>query len=212
MNTPKATLLLSSRCPHCATLLDLLNQLLKSGELSQLHSINIDAAPEVAQKYAVRSVPWLKIGDYVLTGLQDMPALKQRLEWIKLKANLLGKFDQMLSNAQANEVIESIREDPSRFSTIIELLSDPATILSSRIGIGVIIEEFAGTELLQSHRQTLEQLLHAKEVRIRADVAYYLELTESTEAIVALQQHANDENADVREIIADSLMSLHQGK
>jgi len=208
MNKPQATLLLSSHCPHCATLLNLLNQLLKSGELSQLHSINIDVAPEIAQKYAVRSVPWLQIGDYVLTGLHDMPALKQRLEWTQEKANLLGKFDQMLSNAQANEVVESIREDHSRFSAIVALLEDPATILSSRIGIGVIMEEFAGTELIQSHRLALEKLLEVKEERIRADVAYYLELTQSKEAIPALQQHADDENADVREIIADSLNSL----
>jgi hypothetical protein len=153
-------------------------------------------------------VPWLQIGDYVLTGLQDMPALRQRIEWTRVKANLLGKFDQMLSNAQANDVVESIREDKSRFSTIVELLADPATILSSRIGIGVIMEEFAGTTLIQSHRLSLEKLLDAKEERIRADVAYYLELTESKDAIPALQQHVNDENADVREIIADSLASL----
>jgi len=208
MNSVKATLLLSSHCPHCATLVNLLNQLLKLGEISQLHSINIDVAPEIAQKYAVRSVPWLQIGDYVLTGLQDMPALQQRIEWTKGNANLLGKFDQMLSNAQANEVLESIREDNSRFSVIIELLADPATILSSRIGIGVIMEEFAGTALIQSHREPLEKLLDIKEERIRADVAYYLALTESKQAIPALQQHSNDESADVRDIIADSLDSL----
>jgi thioredoxin-like negative regulator of GroEL len=209
-STVSATLLLSTHCPHCSSLLESLSTLVKSAELRHIHIINIEAAPEIAQKYAVRSVPWLKIGDYILTGVQDIAALRQRIEWTKNKADLIGKFDLMLSNAQAYQVVESIQADNNQFDAIVQLLEDPATIMSSRIGIGVVMEEFADTKLLQSYRERLEKLLEAKEIRIRVDAAHYLSLTASRQAIVALKKHRNDDNADVREVIEDSIEVLSE--
>jgi hypothetical protein len=82
--------------------------------------------------------------------------------------------------------------------------------MSSRIGIGVVMEEFADTKLLQSYRERLEKLLEAKEIRIRVDAAHYLSLTASRQAIVALKKHRNDDNADVREVIEDSIEVLSE--
>ncbi len=211
-STVSATLLLSTHCSHCSSLLESLSTLVKLAELRHIHIINIEAAPEIALKYAVRSVPWLKIGDYILTGVQDIAALRQRIEWTKNKAELVGKFDLMLSNAEAYQVVEIIQADNSKLDAILQLLEDPATIMSSRIGIGVIMEEFADTELMQSYRERLEKLLEAKEIRIRADAAHYLSLTASRQAIVALKKHRKDDNADVREIIEDSIEVLSELK
>ena len=208
MTAPEATFLLGSQCPHCPSVLQHLSTLVKKGDLSQLHVINIEAAPEIAQQYGVRSVPWIKIGDYILTGLQPLEALKQRIEWSKNKSEWLGKFDTLLSTGKAQQVIEIINNDPQQFDVLMKLLADPATILSTRIGIGVVMEEFEGEELLTSQLSVLSDLLNSDDSRVRADAAHYLSLTHSKQAIPVLEKHKNDEDAEVREVIEDSLLAL----
>ncbi len=208
MTAPTATLLLSTHCPHCPSVLQSLSDLLKKGDLSQLHVVNIEADPDVAQQLGVRSVPWIKIADYVLTGLQPMDALKQRIEWANKQDNLLGEFDHMLSHGDAQKVIDSINADNQHFDVIMKLLEDPATILSTRIGIGVIMEEFEGTQILKSYLNKLIELLDSKDNRVRADAAHYLSLTHSSEAIPHLESHKNTEDQELREVIEDSLEVL----
>lgn len=208
MLPPKATFLLGSHCPHCPTVLQHLSDLVKKGDLSQLSVINIEVAPELARNYGVRSVPWIKIGDYILTGLQPLDALKQRIEWSNNKNKLLGKFDALLSTGKAQQVTDAIKEDEQRFDVIMQLLADPATILSTRIGIGVVMEDFEGTELLASQLEALAALLNATDSRVRADAAHYLSLTHSKDAIPYLEKHRNDEDAEVSEVVEDSLIML----
>jgi len=208
MPAPEATLLLGTYCPHCPSVLQHLSELVKKGDLSQLHVVNIEAAPETAQQYGVRSVPWIKIGDSVLTGLQPLEALKQRIEWANNKNKLLSEFDHKLSHGDVQKVIESIKDKKQQFTVIMQLLSDPATILSTRIGIGVVMEEFEGTELLQSHLKQLGELLKSPDNRVRADAAHYLSLTASPKAIPYLENHNNEEDLEVKEVIADSIKTL----
>ncbi|MCK5917752.1 MAG: thioredoxin family protein, partial [Cocleimonas sp.] len=148
--TVDALLILSSSCPHCPSVLNHLSDLVKSGEIAQLTIINIDQQPLAAQKYSVRSVPWIKIGNQHLQGLQTLETLKQNIKWAKDKQSLSADFDFLLSDGQASKVTDYIIQDPSAINTILELLGDNGTVLSTRIGIGVIMEDFASSELLQS--------------------------------------------------------------
>lgn len=210
MSAPEATVLLGTHCPHCPAILHSLSELVKKGEISQLHAINIEAAPEVAQKYAVRSVPWVKIGDYILTGLQPLDALQQRIKWSDDKNVLLGEFDHMLSNGEVEQVTASINADNAQFDVIMTLLADPATILSTRIGIGVIMEDFENTDLIKSQLKEFTKLLDSSDSRVRADAAHYLSLTHSDGAIPSLKAHQDDKNSDVRAVIKDSIESLQE--
>lgn len=56
-NAPEAIMLLSSHCAFCPSVLDSLSKMIKSGELSHLSVINLEANPDAMQKYNVRSVP-----------------------------------------------------------------------------------------------------------------------------------------------------------
>lgn len=206
----KAIALIGTQCPHCSAVLEHLTQLVKQGELGELQIINLNEAPDIARKLGVRSVPWVKIGSYELSGSQTLEAFKQRIQWTKDNGELLGKFDHMLSHGEAPEVTQIIQDDNSRMDVIIKLLSDSATILSTRIGIGVVMEDFAGSELLQSLIPTFGQLLEHDDARIRADASHYLSLTQSTEAIPYLENHHNETDLEVLEVIADSLEELKQ--
>jgi HEAT repeat protein len=77
--------------------------------------------------------------------------------------------------------------------------------LSSRIGIGVVLEEFIGEPLLITLIPTLGKLTQHKDVRIRADAYHYLGLTADKSAIPFLEAGKNDEDSEVKGIASDSL-------
>lgn len=206
--TPHATLLIGTHCPHCPTVLTHLSEMIKQGEIASLNIINIEQAPEHAQALNVRSVPWVKIGEHTLSGIQTKEALQQRVQWIQEGAALQGQFDQWLSNGQADDVINTLKDKPQTMQAIMQLLGDPATVLSTRIGIGVVIEEFAGSGLLNTHLALLSEFAAHDDVRIRADACHYLGMTANSDAIPVLKACLDDDDAEVREIASDSLEEL----
>jgi len=153
-STPNALMLLSNHCAYCPSVLDSLTKMIKAGDIGSLKIINLEKNPESMQEYNVRSVPWVRIGKHELTGAQTLETLKQRAEWaikdLEEVDNTTAGFDFLLSDGQVNKVIEAIKEKPEKIQSVMELLGDPGTVLSSRIGMGVVFEEFIGTELIKA--------------------------------------------------------------
>lgn len=207
-NAPEALMLLSSHCAHCPGVLESLCKLVKNGDIGHLQIINLEQRPEAMQTYNVRSVPWVRIGQHELTGAQTLEALKQRAEWALKENNLSADFDFLLSDGQVNKVIESIQKDESAMQAIMELLGNSGTVLSTRIGIGVVFEEYAGSDLLISLIPELKKLTQHKDERIRADAYHYLGMTGDESVINILQSGLDDSDQEVREIASDALEEL----
>lgn len=211
---PNALMLLSSHCAYCPSVLDSLTKMIKAGDIGSLKVINLEKNPESMQEYNVRSVPWVRIGKHELTGTQTLEALKQRADWatkdLEEADNIAADFDVLLSDGQVNKVIEAINKNPEKIQSVMELLGDSGTVLSSRIGIGVVFEEFIGTELIKALIPQFAKLSHHTDQRIRADVYHYLGMTRSPKAIPILESGKNDKDKEVREIIIDSLKELQQ--
>ena len=213
---PKATMLLSGHCAFCPAVLDALSKMIKAGDIGELTVINLEQHPDAMQTYQVRSVPWVKIGNYELSGAQTLEALKQRAEWAKRDAeasddgakNQAAEFDFLLSDGQADKVIEAIKKDPAAIQAIMQLLGDPGTILSTRIGIGVLFEELANSDLLKSLIPQLGTLTQHEDPRIRADAYHYLGLSGDQQALPLVEKGLNDPDPEVKEIAADSLHEL----
>lgn len=211
-------MLLSSHCAHCPGVLDSLCKLIKTGELGSLQVINLEQNPDTMQQYNVRSVPWVRIGKHELTGAQTIEALQQRINWTKEQQqntenedleNQVADFDFLLSEGQVAKVITTIQKDPAAMQNIMTLLGDPGTVLSTRIGIGVVFEEFTGTDLLKTLIDDLGTLTTHQDQRIRADALHYLGMTKDSEAIrylLAAESKNNDD--EIKEIIEDSLTDL----
>ncbi len=215
LNTPSATMLLSSSCAHCPGVLDALSKMIKAGDIASLTVINLEQTPDALELYNVRSVPWVKIGQHELTGSQTLEALKQRAEWAKDENNnetkVIADFDFLLSDGQVDVVIEKLKKNPDTFSAIMTLLSDSGTVLSSRIGIGVVVEEFAGSSLIKKHIDQLGKLSKHNDSRIRADAFHYLGFTADKSARPLLKAGLDDKsnNNEIKEIISDSLNELN---
>ncbi|MEE9327459.1 MAG: thioredoxin family protein [Cocleimonas sp.] len=215
--TPDALMLLSSHCAHCPGVLELLSKMIKAGDIANLTVVNLEKNPDAMQKYKVRSVPWVRIGKHELTGSQTLEALQQRAQWAiddhqnKDQKNLDADFDFLLSDGQVNKVIEAIKKDQLGIKVIMSLLGDSGTVLSTRIGIGVVFEEFATTDFVKELIPQLAELSQHEDQRIRADAYHYLGLTKDKSALPFLEKGKNDKDLEVREIVADSLEELNLG-
>jgi len=209
LTAPDALMILGTHCPHCPAVLKQLSRLLEEGKLGRLNIINVEQHPEEAQHYGVRSVPWVRIGKHELHGTQTRETMLQRIKWTSEQATLKNEFDYLLAEAQVDTAIEKISTDHHKLSAIIDLLADPKTVLSTRIGIGVVMEEFAGTALLNAQFDTLAILTNHKDARIRADACHYLSLTENKQALAILAKHQDDPSDEVKEVVADSIETLN---
>jgi len=213
--SPEALMLLSSHCAFCPAVLDSLCKMIKSGDIGNLEVINLEKNPDAMQQYKVRSVPWVRIGKHELSGSQTLEALQQRAQWAKDEHknkdqnNQLADFDFLLSDGQVNKVIAAIHKDHSGMDAIMSLLGDTGTVLSTRIGIGVVFEEFAGTDLVKTLIPQLGELTKHEDQRIRADAYHYLGMTADKSAIPFLEAGRKDKDSEVQEIAADSLQELY---
>lgn len=117
-------------------------------------------------------------------------------------------FSAQLSTGRAAEVTERIRKEPATLQVLMDYLKDSRTALSVKIGIGVVMEDLAGTDLLRQQIPILGELTQHKNAGIRADACHYLGLTGDKTAIPYLQACLQDKNHEVNEVATDALAEL----
>jgi len=205
---PKALLFIATGCQHCPTVLQALSELVKAGEISQLEIINIQHAPDKANEYLVRSVPWVKIGPFELVGLRSKTELQQWIKRVDDTDAMADYFSELMLAGEIKKVHQMLEKNPETFSALIQLIGNEKTTLSVRIGVGAVIEEFSGSKLLKQYIPSLAKLTHHYETRIRNDACYYLGLSHDEEARQYIEPLLNDNDAEVREIAEEALEEL----
>ncbi len=205
---PDALLFVASQCPHCPTVLRAMAELVKSGRIRQLQVFNIEQAAEEAARHGVRSVPWIRIGPFELTGLYSEQELTQ---WVERTASPRGQADylaELITHSQLDEAADFLRRNPLHRHGLLELLGDPATELSVRIGASALMEELASTDFMSTLLPDLIGLTHHEDARIRGDAAHYLALSGDATVLPELRRLETDPDAEVREIATEGLESL----
>lgn len=210
MNTtaPDALLLLAPGCPHCPTVLDSLARLVKDGRLGSLEVVNIAVRPERAQALAVRSVPWVRIGDFAFEGSRSQDELAR---WALLAGSDEGVREYVSLRLKAgalSELERTIAQRPQWLPALLPLLADPGTELHLRIGLAALFESMAGDPQLQQLVPMLGELSRHADHRVRSDACHYLAISRSPDAIPYLRDRLQDAESEVREIAADGLAEL----
>ncbi len=209
MNKPADTLLLiAPGCPHCQSVLHSLSELVKNGNIGRLEAVNIAVHPEAAQEVNTRTVPWMRIGNYELSGNYSPGELK---DWAEKAASGAASTDyirELLEQQKLNLAIRHLQDHPEQLSQVLKLMLEENASLSVKFGIGAIFEELAGSEELKDLAPELGALTLDKKANIRADAAYYLGLSHSPLAREWLTPLLQDPQQDVREIAAESLDML----
>ncbi len=210
MNTsvPDAILLLSSTCPNCPVVLESLCQLVKHGAIGKLAVINLEQHPEAASQYAVRSVPWFRLGELDFSGLHTPQEIQHWANQALSDAGIAAYITQQLEDGHLPLIESKLRTNPLWLRFVLDLISDMDAPMQARIGVGVLFENLRGETLLQQAVPVLITLSQHTDHRVRGDACYYLGLTQSASARAALTTCLQDSNADVREIAQESLTAL----
>ena len=208
MSPPDALLLISRSCPHCPTVLAALSDLVKQGIVGRLEVVNVEAHPEFAQTLGVRSVPWLKLGVIELAGLRSKAELTDWAAKAGTEAGVADYFHMLLKEGQMGQVLALLHTDPGQLAAVLPIIGNVDASLNVRLGAGVLLEEFAQSAALQALIPRLGELSTHADARVRADASHYLGLTGAALARAPLEARLIDDDADVREIAAESLATL----
>ena len=208
LTPPDALLLIAPGCPHCPTVLQGLSELLKSGRIGRLEVVNIGIHPDVAQTHNVRAVPWLRLGPFVLTGLQSPAILAQWVERSQSNDGVNEYLRERLADGDIAGVLATLQHTPHIANALVHWLGDPQAELQVRLGAAAVIEHLEGSDTLASLIDALTALTTHTDSRMRMDAAYALGLTHNPAVRSTLEGLRQDADASVRETAEDSLLTL----
>jgi len=208
MPTPDALLLISTPCPHCPAMLSALADLVKQGVIGRLEAINLEQHPEVGQTLGVRTVPWVRIGRIELAGVHSKTELADWAAKADSESGMADYFHMLLKVGQLPKAQALIEADADLLAAVLPIVGNVDASLNVRLGAGVLLENFAHTDTLRALLPRLGELSQHEDARVRADACHYLGLTGDAAARPWLEARLTDEDADVREIAAESLQTI----
>ena len=207
-----AELLIATGCTHCPVVLEALTTLLKKGRFAKLTITNIAQSPERAQELGVRSVPWLQLGPFTLTGMHSLAELT---EWIEQAGSIEGMsryIEEQLKQGNLSDVESLLKKQPEMMAALIPLMDDENTDMKIRFGVDALIESLAIESDISPLIPELGKLSGSTRQALRADATHYLSLTRHKDAVPFLEARLKDESEDIREIAQDSINQDAQGE
>ncbi len=192
-------------------MLSALADLVKQGTIGRLEAVNLEQHPEVGQALGVRSVPWLRLGRIELAGVRSKADLTAWAAKADSEAGMADWFHTLLKEGQLPRAQALIEADPTLLGSVLPIVGNVEASLNVRLGAGVLLEEFAGSDALRALMPRLGELSQHADARVRADACHYLGLTGDPGAKPWLEVRIDDEDADVREIAAEALENLAAG-
>jgi len=201
-------MLTGKQCAYCGPMMQILTDLMKIGELAECRIVNIEDHPELARQLGVRSVPWLQIGPFELLGSRSRQEILLWLQRASSFEGLTEYLEEVLAEGNINSANKLIQRYPQALENVITLMADPEAKINVRLGVGVIIEEMAESEVFKVVIPRLIDYLSSKDARIRGDACHYLSLTKNHSVLPHIEKLLTDESEEVREIAQDSLDDL----
>lgn len=205
---PSALLLIATGCQHCPSVLQSMSELVKEAKLASLEVVNIVAAPERAAALNVRSVPWIKLGDFELVGMKSKTELEQWIYKANNPENMSDYFEELMTSGELSKVQEMVEQQPEYIQSLLDIMSSDQSGLSARVGVAAVFEHISGSDTLINAIDTLGEYCYSPNARVRNDACYYLGLSLHQKAKKYIQPLLDDEDADVRECAADALEEI----
>ena len=199
---------MGTHCTYCGPMMQILTELMKAGQIAQLRIVNIENNPELAAEHGVRSVPWLQIGPFELSGSRSKKELSLWIERASSFDGVTDYLEEVLSEGNINYANKLIQRYPQALENVIDLMADPDAKINVRLGVGVIIEELAESEQFRTVMPRLLGYLSSSDARIRGDACHYLSLTKDGSYVPEIKKLLSDESEEVREIAQESLEEL----
>ncbi|HZW26195.1 MAG TPA: HEAT repeat domain-containing protein [Gallionella sp.] len=205
---PAALLFVAPDCPHCAAVKRGLDELVRQGLIGEVAVVDAAAHPERAAEYGVRTVPWLRLGPFTLTGAQSVHELRQWAEWANGEEGIARYVAHLLKLGEFQHAAAFVSADAQRLAPLLDILSDTEAGIDLRLGVSALLERYADTPGLRNLLPQLAELSRHADHRVRADACHLLGLTGSAEALAHVESRLSDENEEVREIAAEAMQRL----
>jgi hypothetical protein len=207
----EALLLVAPGCPHCAAVLEGLGTLIKEGALGRLEVVNIAVRPALARELGVRAVPWMRIGPFELSGLHTAAELRHWADLAGREDGMTHYLADLLASGRRAQVALRVQQDPGLLPRLVDLLGDPGSGLSVRIGVMATLEELRESGgRLEGLVDSLAPLTRHQEPRIRADACHALSLTGAPGVLNLIRPCLDDRDPEVRETAADAIEAMEQ--
>lgn len=194
----------STGCSHCASLITLMADRLKAGDIAELSLANLSVNPERGSHLDIRSVPTFTINGLQFEGAMSAKDLDGWIEDAKRGRGPGRYFEHLLSSGRRHQVATLLVENTSLFPDLIKLIRADHSV-DIRLGVAATLEDLAERPLIHAATAPLIELADSHDARERADACHLLSLIDSDEARSALNEHRQDPDADVREIVIDAL-------
>jgi HEAT repeat protein len=140
------------------------------------------------------------------------------LDELKLKVRAAGGpggvadyFHILLMEGALNRVLETVAARPELLAELLPIVANPDASMNVRFGASAVFERNARAPALKALVARLGELAAHADARVRADACHYLGLSGSSDARAYLEARLGDEDAEVREIAADSLAAIAGG-
>jgi thiol-disulfide isomerase/thioredoxin len=205
---PDALLFTAPGCPHCATVLQGLDELAKQARIGKLTVVNVAAHPEQAAEYGVRAAPWLRLGPFTLTGAHSPTELRQWAEWASGEVGTAHYIEHLLKQGGYKQAVAFIDADTQRLKPLLAIIANPGANIEVRLGVSALLEAHANTPELQKLLPQLAELTRHADHRVRADACHLLGLTGSPAARTYVETCLSDAHEEVREIAEEAMAEL----
>lgn len=208
---PHALLLIGPGCPYCQSMLQVLQEPIKQARLAELRIVNIAAQPETAADLGVRSVPWLKLGDFELEGAYSGKEINQWLDRASSAKGMADYFAELLGQGQRDKVLAYLHRYPQHTGALFILAADENGSVDTRVGVASVVEELAeqpGQIKLDEWFDTMLEMTRSSNPTIRADGAFFVSLSGHTQARAQLKAMLEDDHPMVRDMVEDALEDL----
>ena len=205
---PDALLFIAPGCPHCATVLRGLNELVKQGLIGKMTVVDVAAHPEQAAEYGVRAAPWLRLGPFTLTGAHSPAELRLWAGWASGEEGTAHYVEHLLKQGGYQQATAFIEADTQRLKPLLAIVANPGADLEVRLGVDALLESHANTPALRKLLPQLAELTRHADHRVRADACHLLGLTGSAAARTHVEVCLNDAHEEVREIAEEAMEEL----
>jgi hypothetical protein len=205
---PDALLFIAPGCPHCATVLQGLSELVKQALIGKMTIVNIAEHPEQAAEYGVRAAPWLRLGPFTLTGAHSLAELRLWAEWASGEEGTAHYVEHLLMQGGYKQAVAFIAADTHRLKPLLTIIANPAANIEARLGVSALLEAHANTSELRKLLPQLADLTRHADHRVRADACHLLGLTGSAAARTHVEICLNDTHEEVREIAEEAMEEL----
>jgi hypothetical protein len=207
---PDALLFITPGCPHCATVLQGLNELVRQALIGKLTVVNVAEHPEHAAEQGVRAAPWLRLGPFTLTGTQSLAELRLWAEWASGDEGTAHYVEHLLKQGGYQQAVAFIDADTQRLKPLLAIIANLGASIDVRLGVSALLEAHANTPALQKLLPQLAELTRHADHRVRADACHLLGLTGSAAARTHVENCRNDAHEEVREIAEEAMEELEK--